>query len=176
MGAAQAAPSAQQRAFLDQLRQELLLRDPDGRLLTGVDDPARLARIVAEQTVDTARAWVEHLGPVYDVEGVRRLLGGSGAPVSRQAVSKRRGLLALTTGSGRVVYPAFQFRGGAPVAGLAQVLDVLPEALISRWSVASWLVSHEVELNDERPIDVLAYGHVDTAVAAARSWATALVA
>lgn len=176
MGATQRAASAQQQEFLDRLAQELVLRDPDGRLLTAVGDPAQLARLIAEQTVDTARAWSEHLGPVYDVEGVRRLLGRAGAPVSRQAVSKRRGLLALTTGSGRVVYPAFQFRGGAPVAGLAQILDTLPESLVSRWTLASWLAAPEPELDDERPVDVLAYGQVDVVVAAARSWATALVA
>jgi hypothetical protein len=176
MSANQAAVPAAQRAFLDRLRQELLLRDPDGRLLTAVDDPAELARLIAEQTVDTARVWSEQLGPVYDVEGVRALLGRAGAPVSRQAVSKRRGLLALTTGSGRVLYPAFQFRGGAPVAGIAQVLDVLPESLISRWSLASWLATPEPELDGERPIDVLAYGQVDVVVAVARAWSRALVA
>jgi hypothetical protein len=176
MGADQAALSAHQRAFLDRLTQELLLRDPAGRLLTGVDDPAALARLIAEQTLDTAGAWTEHLGPVYDVEGVRRLLGRAGAPVSRQAVSKRRGLLALTTGSGRVVYPAFQFRGGAPVTGLAQVLDAVPESLVSRWTLASWLMSPEPELGGERPIEVLSYGQVSAVLAAARSWTAALVA
>jgi hypothetical protein len=100
---------------------------------------------------------VQHLGPMYDVEGVRRLLGRPGAPVSRQAVSKRRGLLALTTGSGRVVYPAFQFGGGSPLPQLAQVLAELPEELVSRWTV-----------------DVLAAGNVDAVVRAARAWAAAL--
>jgi hypothetical protein len=176
MAASQASLSAGQQVFLDRLTQELLLRDPDGRLLTGVDNPELLARLIAEQTVDTARAWAEHLGPVYDVEGVRRLLGRAGAPVSRQAVSKRRGLLALTTGSGRVVYPAFQFRAGAPLAGLAPVLDAVPESVVSRWTLASWLVSPEPALEGERPVDVLAYGQVDAVVGAARSWAIALVA
>lgn len=169
-----ASLSPRQREFLDALADELALRDPQGSLLDQVDDPVLLARQAADQAVDSAQAWVEHLGPMYDVDGVRQLLGGPGAPVSRQAVSKRRGLLALTTGSGRVVYPALQFRGGSPVPQLARVLAELPEPLVSRWTVASWLVSTEPTLDDARPIDVLAAGAPDAVVRAARAWAAAL--
>ena len=122
----------------------------------------------------SAQAWVAHLGPMYDVEGVRRLLGRPAHPVSRQAVSKRRGLLALTTGSGRVVYPAFQFAGGSPMPHLARLMAELPESAVSRWTVASWLVSAEPTLDDQRPIDVLAAGEADAVVRAARAWAAAL--
>jgi hypothetical protein len=163
-----------QREFLDAIAAELALRDPDGHALDRVDDPALLARQAADQAVDSAQAWVEHLGPMYDVEGVRRLLGRPAHPVSRQAVSKRRGLLALTTGSGRVVYPAFQFAGGSPMPHLARVLTELPESAVSRWTVASWLVSAEPTLDDQRPIDVLAAGEADAVVRAARAWAAAL--
>jgi hypothetical protein len=99
---------------------------------------------------------VKQLGAFYDAEGVRALLARAGAPVTRQAVSKRKSLLAVTTGSGRVVYPAFQFQGRTPISGLGKVLEVLPETLVSRWTVASWLTSPEVALDGERPIDVLA--------------------
>ncbi len=173
---ARTALSRQQQEYLNRLAAELLLRDPDGSRFAAVDDPQLLAREAADRAVDAAQAWIEHLGPMYDVDGVRQLLGRSGTPVSRQAVSKRRGLLALATGSGRVVYPAFQFSGGSPVARLSHVLDVLPEHLVSRWTVASWLVSAEPELEDERPIDVLAYGRSEPVVGAARRWATALAA
>lgn len=169
-----AALTERQRGFLDAFAAELAMRDPDGRLLDQVDDPALLARQAADQAVDSAHAWVEHLGPLYGVEGVRHLLGRPGAPVSRQAVSKRRGLLALTTGSGRVVYPAFQFRGGTPAPGLGRVLTELPESIVSPWTVASWLVSSEPTLDDARPIDVLALGAPDAVVQAARAWAAAL--
>jgi hypothetical protein len=168
--------SPQQKDFLERLAAELLLRDPDGSRFAAADDPQLLAREAADRAVDAAQAWIAHLGPMYDVDGVRQLLGRSGIPVSRQAVSKRRGLLALTTGSGAVVYPAFQFPGGSPVAGLAKVLDALPEHLVSRWTVASWLVSAEPDLNGERPIDVLAYGASESVVAAAQQWAAALAA
>lgn len=168
------ALTPRQRAFLDALADELVLRDPQGSVLARVEDPALLARQAADRAVSSAETWVEHLGPMYDVDGVRRLLGRPGAPVSRQAVSKRRGLLALTTGSGRVVYPAFQFVGGSPLPDLAQVLAALPETVVSRWTVAAWLVSTEPTLDDARPVDLLAAGQVEPVLRAAHDWASLL--
>ncbi|HZQ26693.1 MAG TPA: hypothetical protein VFA94_03240 [Acidimicrobiales bacterium] len=159
-------------AFLDELRR----RDPDGHTLREADDPGALARQAATTVVDAAALWQEALGGFYDVETVRRMLGRDKRPVSRQAVSKRHDLLALRTGSGRVVYPAFQFRGSTPLAGLADVLAALPAELVSRWTVASWLVSALPELDGERPIDVLVSGGTPAVVAAAREWAASLTA
>ncbi len=164
------------RMVLSAIARELRLRDPDGTQVGTVDDLEELGRQAADRLFDDVRRWHEHLGGCYDVEGVRRLLSHGDRPVSRQAVSKRRSLLALTTGSGRVVYPAFQFRGSAPIDGLGPVLAALPEALVSRWTVASWLVSPNRDLDDERPIDVLADGYAPAVVTAARRWAAALAA
>jgi hypothetical protein len=127
-----------------------------------------------EQVVDSS--W-EQLGAFYDVAAVRSLLGRVGKPITRQDVDKRKGLLALTTGSGQVVYPAFQFRGRQLVDGLDQVLNELPEQLVSRWTLASWLVSPESDLGGERPIDVLFGqdpGGVDAVVRVAQAWAVDL--
>jgi Protein of unknown function (DUF2384) len=165
-----------QQRFLNSMIAELLLRDPDGSRLDRVDDPDALARETAGRVVDTATSWEAHLGAFYDVEGVRTLLSRNGRQISKQAVSKRRGLLALTTGSGRVVYPRFQFSDGAPLPGLDAVLAALPEPLVSRWTVASWLVSPQPALDDERPIDVLREGAVAPVVTAACAWADALAA
>nr|WP_231134439.1 antitoxin Xre/MbcA/ParS toxin-binding domain-containing protein [Motilibacter deserti] len=156
---------------------ELLLRDPDGSRLDRVDDPDALARETAGRVVDTAAAWEAHLGAFYDVDGVRALLSSrDGQRITKQAVSKRKGLLALTTGSGRVVYPRFQFSEGAPLAGLDAVLAELPEPVVSRWTVASWLVSPQPALDGERPVDVLREGFPGPVVAAARGWARSLAA
>jgi hypothetical protein len=128
----------------------------------------------AEQALDSS--W-EQLGAFYDTGAVRSLLGREGKPVTRQAVNKRKGLLALRTGSGQVVYPAFQFRGGKLVRGLDQVLIELPERLLSRWTLASWLVTPEPDLGGERPIDVLFDedpGAVDEVVRVAQAWAVEL--
>lgn len=155
---------------------EVRRRDPRGRALARLTDLEDTAAVAARLAVDTGEAWREHLGDFYDTETVRRLLGSSDQPVSKQAVSKRRGLLALRTRSHRVVYPSFQFVEGRLVQGLDTVLDALPEQLVSRWTVASWLVSQNPELDGEAPIAVLAEGYTAPVVAAARSWARALAA
>ena len=168
--------SARQRQLLADLAAELLLRDPAGATLARVDDPALLARQTADSVLDTAAVWQEHLGPLYDVDGVARLLGHEGRALSRQAVSKRRHLLALRTGSGRVVYPAFQLRNGKVIDGLDRVLDAVPEQLVSRWTLASWLVSPEPDLDGSTPLEVLRAGGIEVVVAVARRWAHALAA
>jgi hypothetical protein len=161
-------------AFAEQLAQY----DPTGALVAR-SDIVSMARDAAQRVLDTAPTWVEHLGAFYDTEGVQKLMSRDGAPITRQAVHKRRGLLSLTTGSGQVVYPAFQFDGRQPVQGLAAVLDALPQSLVSRWTVASWLVSDEAELDGERPVDVLREQGPEGQVAvlgAARRWAAQLAA
>lgn len=170
-----AEPSAPRHIrLLHSLEAELRRRDPDGAGLDGVDDLDALARQLADTALESTSRWLDHLGPFYDAHGVAQLLGRDGRPVTRQAVSKRKGLLALTTGSGQVVYPAFQFRDRALAPGLAEVLAELPEDVVSRWTVASWLACPERELDDERPIDVLhegTPGAVSAVVRAAHSWA-----
>lgn len=164
------------RRLVESFAGELLRRDPDGSQAGRIADPEAAARAAADSLLDTAALWEEHLGGFYDTHGVRRLLARDGEPVSRQAVAKRKGLLALHTGSGRVVYPIFQFVDGRPVEGLADVLEALPERDVSRWSLASWLVTPQPELDDERPVDVLADGYPQPVVRAARRWAVALAA
>jgi len=171
------APSSH-AAFARSLLEELAQRDPDGSLLDGPTDLAQAAVLAADRILDPALVWVEHLGAFYDTEGVRSLLGRAGSPVSRQAVHKRRGLLALMTTSGQVVFPAFQFRGRALASGLDRVLAALPDTLVSRWTVASWLISPDAELDGDRPIDALFQGGdaVTRVVRAATRWSAALAA
>lgn len=160
--------------LVEAFEREVRERDPEGYAVARLADVDRTAEAAARMVVDTGALWREHLGGFYDTETVRLLLGSADKPVSKQAVSKRRGLLALQTGSRRVVYPSFQFVDGRLVEGLDDVLDVLPEQLVSRWTVASWLVSGNQQLDGDRPIDVLAEGREEPVVAAARSWARSL--
>lgn len=169
-----AAPTSHER-FAARLLSELAKRDPDGSALDAEQGVSR----VIDQLLEPAAVWEDLLGAFYDTDGVRQLLARGGEPVSRQAVHKRKGLIALATGSGQTVYPAFQFRGRTLAPGLDRVLDLLPGDLVSRWTVASWLVSPEAELDDERPIDVLFAGPgaaVDRVVDAAGRWAIQLAA
>jgi hypothetical protein len=170
------APHSHER-FATSLLDELARRDPDGSRLQA--SAADAVALVADQVLATAALWEEQLGAFYDTDGVRQLLARGGEPVSRQAVHKRRGLLALRTGSGQTVYPAFQFRGRALAPGLDRVLDLLPSDLVSGWTVASWLVSPEAELEGEHPVEVLFTGPdaaVDRVVTAAAHWAARLAA
>lgn len=163
-------------AFLKLFAKELYLLDPHGQQIDRIEDAQRFARETAEKVIDASKTWQEHLGTFYDVEGVRNLLSRGGRPLSRQAVSKRKNLLALTTGSKRVVYPSFQFRDRTVVQGLDQVLALLPEELVSRWTLASWLVSKEKHLGGIAPIEALHRGDVDQVVSIARHWAQSLSA
>ncbi len=156
---------------------QLQVRDPDGDLVANTGGGAQVAELALDRVLDSSLLWVRQLGAFYDVEGVRRLLGGDGAPVSRQAVHQRKGLLALATGSGKVVYPAVQFRGRRLAPGLEPVLQALPTDLVSRWTLASWLTSPELDLDRARPIDILHDGTETDRIRVhqvARRWATQL--
>ena len=87
------APASHVEAALGLLL-ELRGHDPSGALARGAD-ARELARAVSGRMFDDATRWQEHLGPCFDVNGVREVLGAPGQPVSKQAVSQRRGLLAL---------------------------------------------------------------------------------
>lgn len=156
--------------------QELRLRDPDGSRLAKVTDVGAVASEAAEQAVDTADTWTDHLGGFYDATAVARVLARGRRPLSRQAVHQRKGLLALTTGSGRVVYPVFQFAGHSPLPGLDAIQDVVPEELASRWTLASWLVGPRPAWGGQSPVELLREGDVGRVLAAARDWAAALAA
>jgi hypothetical protein len=165
-------PAASHALLLDAFARELALRDPDGSRSAGVSDSSSVVEQAVERMLSTSAAWSEQLGPVYDTAGVMAILG-----VTRQAVSKRR-LLALTTSSGRAVYPAFQFTGSGVVPGLAAALSILesPEVGVSPWTVASWLVSPAGELDEATPIQMLTAGEFEAVSALARQWARALAA
>ena len=91
-------------------------------------------------------------------------------------MAQRTNLLALATGSGRVVYPAFQFRTSSIPDGLGTILEILDEELVSRWTVASWLVTPNAEFEHDTPLELLEAGAVGPVVEAARRWAFSLAA
>jgi hypothetical protein len=47
---------------------------------------------------------------------------------------------------------------------------------VSRWTVASWLVTPNQDLHGERPVDALADGYRVAVERAARAWAAGLAA
>jgi len=144
-------------------------RDPDGLLSQDLEVELVVDQVV-ERMLSTSAEWNDLIGPVYDTAGVMSILG-----VTRQAVSKRK-LVALTTGSGRVVYPAFQFTGSGLVAGVATVVGLLPESLVSTWTLAVWFVTPLDALDESTPIELLADGDLPPVLLLARRWARGLAA
>jgi len=135
-------------------------------------DPQNLGRSAALGAV-AGSIWTDELGPFYDSEGVRSLLGN----VTKQAVSdrvRRHRLLALRTGSGRLVYPAFQFSGRAVIDGLGDVLAVVAPDDTESWYVASWLTTADPNLSNRTPIQALRDGDAEAVLHAARDVAMSL--
>jgi hypothetical protein len=116
-------------------------------------------------------AWAE-VGPFYDGAGAAAVLG-----VSMSTLRGRRSrgsVLALRTGSGRIVYPVWQFGpDGQVLPGLVKVLRILCGSNISTWSLASWLRSPEVELGGLTPLAALLAGGEDDLVLLVASHAAA---
>lgn len=119
--------------------------------------------------------WQEHLGDMYDADSVINLLSELDPSVNLEALINNNGILALTTDSGQIVYPAFQFENGKVMDGLVEVLELLPEDLVSRWTLASWLVSEEPALHSF-PITALQLGKQDEVIAIVRNWSKTLEA
>lgn len=129
-------------------------------------DAAEAGRRAALKAVAGA-VWTDAVGPFYDTVGVMTLLGG----VSKQAVNdrvRRHRLLALRTGSGRLVYPVAQFNNERVVDGLGDVLDVLVPDDTEAWMVASWLTTPDPDLDDRTPLEALRVGCRTEVLRAAR--------
>lgn len=107
---------------------------------------------------DTAAGWhpmYERIGPFYDSNGVAYRLG-----VDEDALAARREertLLAMRTGSGEWLYPAWQFTVEGPVhEQLVPVLAAL--RALDGWLVGVWIVNEHPDLGGLSPREALARG------------------
>lgn len=104
------------------------------------------------------------LGPFYASDGAIRQLGG----ITKQALDSRRRsqtILAMQTGEGTWLYPAWQFTGGGDVhAVLRTVLRALRG--LDRWQAGVWLVSEHPDLDGLSPREALRVGAAPSSVAA----------
>ena len=114
-------------------------------------------RGVAARLASDWHAFEAGVGPMLSRRTVASLFG-----VSRQAVAKRdgRSLLALRGLAREVLYPAWQFDGARPVAGLDVVLDAAGSAGWSPEETAAWLRSGHEALAGRAPITALRDGDV----------------
>lgn len=102
--------------------------------------------------------WRRHLGRLLDTSEVQQLLGGC----TRQAVSdlvKRRRLLALPSGDGRLAFPAFQFSStGRPYPEVHHVLELFADVAVDPHTIASWFVTPKELLEGKTPAEWLRAG------------------
>lgn len=67
---------------------------------------------------------------------------------------KRAGKIFGMRSGGREVYPAFQFKEGAPRPAIAEILAALPRDM-SGWQIAFWFVGPNEWLDGARPVERL---------------------
>lgn len=125
--------------------------------------------MAAEQRSADQR-WSEHIGPFLRSRDVARLLG-----LTRQAVAKRRDLLAIRTGRGQLAYPVWQFHGRRVVDGFGEIARLL-DGLAEPTTLASWFVSPHPDLGARSPVDALRHGEHDAVRLAAQALRDALAA
>ena len=134
----------------------------------GVDlpDPKDLAELLQANLPEASAELDSHyddIGPFYASGGALRQLGGG----TKQALDSRRRnqtVLAMQTGDGTWLYPAWQFTGQG---GIHSVLVPVFKALrgLDRWSAGVWLVSDHPDLSGRSPRHALRDGVAPDVVA-----------
>jgi hypothetical protein len=116
--------------------------------------------------------WERELGPLATTSQVGELLH-----CSRQAVNERihRGTILGLPALGGYAFPLFQFtNGGQTVHGISDVIRALSDTVETPYTIASWLVTPEPELDGRKPIERLRAGETGDAIAAAEHYADRL--
>ncbi len=124
-----------------------------------------------DPTAELIAAGVERKNELIEMAGglLSAKNAGLAMGISRQAIEKRRksgGLIGIRAG-GEYRYPAFQFRDGALVLGLDDVLKSLP--IKAEWMRLEWLLTASPELEGVKPLEALEKGRtrevIETAAA-----------
>jgi len=119
--------------------------------------------------------WQEHLGPLLTWQDAALLMASVNTRQGVNDMVHRGRLLALRAEGGHLVYPLFQFHAGRPLPALGDLLAAFREVGVDAWTVASWLVTPQDELDGVTPVEWLKGGREpDRAVAAARHAAARL--
>lgn len=79
-------------------------------------------------------------------------------------------VLAFPVGCGEHLYPLWQVRSGAPMAGLPEVLGSFGGVADDPWMQATFFLSPEPRLDGRRPLDVLREGRVRDVAEAASAY------
>ncbi len=127
-----------------------------------LEKPLHYARLRGLERMAELRKAAE---PVLETGDVCRLLG-----VSRETIRKkvhRRQLLALPKGGDRV-FPAFQFKDGDVLPGIAKVLSALNTD--SPFAALSFLLSKNPEFGGKSVCELLQEGQIELVLAEARAY------
>jgi hypothetical protein len=138
------------------------------------DVVSRHTRRNGSMSPDEPSPWAAVVGSCYTATSLARELGWSPEQVSAAVVALA--LLELETSDGKVLYPAFQVRGGRVVDGVGAVLEVLSTGTSSTWTWAQWLntpVDDETGEEAPSPIEQIHAGHLDEVLRDARHTAAA---
>ena len=128
------------------------------KLLEIIAENLPRAQVESDLEFDNAKLRAEYLSevPVMTAAKVREKSGlnprNKSEPASRW---KREGKLFAVRKGGIDLYPAFQFRDGAPNPVIKRVLDALP-ADMSPWQIALWFASGNGWLDGREPQACLA--------------------
>ena len=99
-------------------------------------------------SLEAEDALIQQAGGLKDAKWVGEYLSINAKSVAAKA--RRNELLAITRGN-RNLYPAFQFKNGQIVAGVRELLQVLP--LTNAWSRLSFLLTPDSGLDDRSPVE-----------------------
>ena len=121
----------------------------------------------------SALLWEREVGPLVTTSQLEALLR-----VSRQAINEgvwSHRIFALPMEQGDCVYPLWQFGPNSePLRGIAEIVNLFADAVETTWTIASWLVADEPELDGRPPIEVLRSGDRADVLEAARRYAERL--
>ena len=140
----------------DQRRFWAMIRRHEAKLIQAVEAVSGVLQELEHHRRSTA--WQEALGPLLDLESIRKTLGDERAEEARDLGSRQR-LLVLPTADGRQLYPGFQFTDqGRPYPGIETVLGIFTEVVATPYTIASWMVSPQDLLDGETPVTWLRAG------------------
>jgi hypothetical protein len=127
----------------------LVLSLARGLPVTEHDDPALKDSIVAASQFK--RRLLTDAGGALTASQVREVLGHRSVQAVYKAVKERR--LLMVEDNGQQVFPAFQFRDGAVLPAIAQILEAA--AHTDGWGILQFLISGDQGLGERRPLDMI---------------------
>lgn len=106
----------------------------------------------------------------------QEVLGGVRHDEELEPDIDRFGLLGINWGEGKTVYPASQFDSvGRPLPGMPQILGVFEGIVETHYTIASWYVSAQDELEGDSPSGWLQDGKsIEPVILSAQNYAERL--